>query len=455
MPSPPKTDEKGHPTDGTPWARLLELARDIVGERLQAHFKHNGPLTPRFEADARWDELHRLVPDGADLSYAEKVVFLLALTPHLQPGFWENIILEVLPHGGDFPELGGVKGSQHRGMLPTGETAQFIVAGLDTAARLAMQQIFDTHHYFHDQNMLWLEDVRESEPLMSGRLIVSQDWLEKAVFGREIPPRFSPEFPAKLTTTRMVWGDLVLHPFTADRVEDLKRWMQFHTVLENDANLSRRIQVGYRVLFYGPPGTGKTLTATLIGKEFQKDVYRIDLSQVVSKYIGETEKNLNQIFERAQNKDWILLFDEADALFGKRTNVQSSHDRFANQEVAFLLQRVEDFSGLMILASNFKSNIDDAFLRRFHALVHFPMPGAQERLRLWQQSMPASVQTGPDVKLRELAEAHEISGAAIVNVIQHATLRALSRGDSLITQDDLLAEIHRELKKEERSLVSG
>jgi SpoVK/Ycf46/Vps4 family AAA+-type ATPase len=250
----------------------------------------------------------------------------------------------------------------------------------------------------------------------------------------------------------MTWDDLVLHPFTADRVEDIKRWQQYHKVVEADANLSRRIQNGYRVLFYGPPGTGKTMTATLIGKEFNKDVYRVDLSQIVSKYIGETEKNLGRIFDRAQNKDWILFFDEADSLFGKRTNVQSSHDKFANQEVSFLLQRVEDFGGLMILASNFKSNIDDAFLRRFHAVIHFPMPTAQERLRLWQQSMPASVKADANLSLRELASAHEISGAAIVNIIQHATLRALSRPEPLITQEDLIAETQRELKKEERSL---
>ncbi len=287
---------------------------------------------------------------------------------------------------------------------------------------------------------------------MSGRLIVSPDWLDRVLLGHETPPRFSAEFPAKLVTTRMTWADLVLHPFTADRVEDIKRWQQYHPMIEADANLSRRIQNGYRVLFYGPPGTGKTMTATLIGKEFNKDVYRVDLSQIVSKYIGETEKNLGRIFDRAQNKDWILFFDEADALFGKRTNVQSSHDKFANQEVSFLLQRVEDFGGLMILASNFKTNIDDAFLRRFHAVIHFPMPTARERQKLWQQSMPASVAAASDVNLRELAEAHEISGAAILNIIQHATLRALSRPEPRIMQEDLIAETLRELKKEERSL---
>ena len=439
----------------TRWDALLDLLRDVVTQRFQQHFKGTAALATAYHSDDRWDALAGLLPDDELLSYDEKIVFLIALTPHLQPGFWEGALQEFLPNGGDFPELGGVKGNQHRAMLPTGETAQFILAGMEAEARLALQRLFDAHHYFFRHQILWLEPGPDSEPLMSGRLVLSQDWLERAVFGRETPPRFGADFPAKLTTTRMTWDDLVLHPYTADRVEDIKRWMQFHEVLENDANLSRRLTAGYRVLFYGPPGTGKTLTATLLGKEFGLDVYRIDLSQIVSKYIGETEKNLNRIFDRAQNKNWILFFDEADALFGKRTNVQSSHDKFANQEVSFLLQRVEDFPGLMVLASNFKSNIDEAFLRRFHSLVHFPMPNAQERLRLWQQSLPASVQAAPDVNLRELAETHEISGAAILNVIQHATLRALSRGDLAIRHEDLLAEIYRELKKEERSLVSG
>jgi SpoVK/Ycf46/Vps4 family AAA+-type ATPase len=270
--------------------------------------------------------------------------------------------------------------------------------------------------------------------------------------GREHKPKFSAEFPAKLTTTRMTWNDLVLHPYTADQIEDIKRWIQYRHILEKDENLSRKTTPGYRVLFYGPPGTGKTLTAALLGKEFDKDVYRIDLSQIVSKYIGETEKNLNKIFDRAQHKDWLLFFDEADALFGKRTSVQSSHDRYANQEVSFLLQRIEEFTGLMVLASNFKSNIDEAFLRRFHSIIHFPMPNAQERLKLWQQSLPQSVSADNSIDLRHLAGSYEISGAAIINAVQYASLRALSREGQILQQDDLLNGIRKELLKEEKSL---
>lgn len=273
------------------------------------------------------------------------------------------------------------------------------------------------------------------------------DYLITGVFGR---PDYSPDFPAKLSTTKMIWDDLVLHPFTAEQIEDIKRWLHYHHILEADPNLSRKISVGFRILFYGSPGTGKTLTATLMGKEFKREVYRIDLSQIVSKYIGETEKNLSKIFDRAQNKDWILFFDEADALFGKRTSVQSAHDKYANQETAFLLQRIEDFPGLIILASNFKSNIDEAFLRRFHAIIHFPMPNAQERLKLWEQSLPGAIQYNEELQLAKLAADYEISGAAIINVMQYACLRALARENKTLHHQDLLEGIKREIRKKDK-----
>jgi SpoVK/Ycf46/Vps4 family AAA+-type ATPase len=147
-----------------------------------------------------------------------------------------------------------------------------------------------------------------------------------------------------------------------------------------------------------------------------------------------------------------LFFDEADALFGKRTNVQSSHDKYANQEVSFLLQRVEDFSGLLILASNYKSNMDDAFLRRFHSIIQFPMPNAQERLKLWKQSLPVSIKLSDHLQLPLIAESHEISGAAIINIVQYASLKALSRDDKTLYHEDLLNGIKRELRKEEKSM---
>ena len=138
-------------------------------------------------------------------------------------------------------------------------------------------------------------------------------------------------------------------------------------------------------------------------------MFRIDLSTVVSKYIGETEKNLSSLFDKAAHKDWILFFDEADAIFGKRTNVRDAHDKYANQEVSYLLQRVESHPGLVILASNFKDNIDDAFMRRFQSVCYFHIPSPKERLLLWQQNLPAKLKIHSEISIEEIAERYELS----------------------------------------------
>ncbi|MEO1448255.1 MAG: ATP-binding protein, partial [Bacteroidota bacterium] len=197
---------------------------------------------------------------------------------------------------------------------------------------------------------------------------------------------------------------------------------------------------------------GKTLTASLLGKTTALDVYRVDLSKVVSKYIGETEKNLANIFDQAENKNWILFFDEADALFGKRTQANDSKDRHANQEVAYLLQRVEDFPGVVILASNLKSNIDEAFARRFQSMIYFPMPRPSQRLRLWEAAFPPQVNMHKNVNLEAIANKYEIAGGAINNITLHCSLRALTREDHTIYQHDLVDGIRREFRKEGKTV---
>lgn len=386
------------------------------------------------------------------LSLTELNLLLLALLPQVYPDFLNHAILETFPAGGDLPLLGGVKGQNHRGLLPTGETALALFAGTVLTDRLAMQACLQPDETLTREGLLYLENVKEGEPSMSGRLIVPQNIADQLLLGREPAPRFSLEFPAQKVTTAMSWEDVVLPLATRVQIEDMGTWLAHHTKITADENLSRKVKPGYRVLFYGPPGTGKTLTAALLGKEYHKEVYRIDLSQLVSKYIGETEKNLEALFRRAERKDWILFFDEADALFGKRTNVQTAHDKYANQEVSYLLQRVEDYNGLLILASNFKSNLDDAFVRRFHALIHFPMPNAQERLRLWQKSLPASLALEEQVDLTALVAQYELSGAGILNTVHYATLQAYGRSGNALTLAGLMDGIRKEFLKEERSL---
>ena len=382
------------------------------------------------------------------LSVEEHIVLLLALAPHIRPDFLDQIITTSLPNAGDFPQIGGTKIKQFRGILPTAETALFVLAGEDLQRRFELQDMFDEDHFFAKKQILYVETPKEKEPFMSGRLILSQEYVELFTRGKVSPPKFSMDFPAQLINTQLEWKDLVLDNQTFEQIQELENWVKYGDVLLYDWGMKNKIKPGYRALFHGPPGTGKTLTASLLGKYTQKDVYKVDLSMIVSKFIGETEKNLAKLFAKAESKGWILFFDEADALFGKRTNVRDAHDKYANQEVSYLLQRVETYDGLVILASNFKSNIDEAFIRRFQSIIHFPMPKVKERLVLWQNSFPLAVDLANNVSLSSLAQKYSLTGANIVNVVQFCCIEALARGSEQISLDAILQGIQRELSKE-------
>jgi SpoVK/Ycf46/Vps4 family AAA+-type ATPase len=283
---------------------------------------------------------------------------------------------------------------------------------------------------------------------MSGRILLDPEVVELLTLGQVSKPRFSTEFPAEYITTEMEWDDLVLDPVTFSQILRIESWVKYQHTFYKEWGMAKKIKPGYRVLFHGPPGTGKTLTATLLGKSTGLDVFKIDLSMVVSKYIGETEKNLARLFDKAQHKNWILFFDEADALFGKRTSVRDAHDKYANQEVSYLLQRIETFPGLVILASNFKSNIDDAFKRRFQSIIYFPMPDTEQRMQLWKQSFPEAIQLDAEVDLSAIAERYELSGANIMNIVQQTCINALAKDSKNITMQNLTACIGEELMKE-------
>jgi len=382
------------------------------------------------------------------LTIPETIILLLALVPHLSPGFISGVISEYLPKGGDFPEFGGVKGKNHRGILPTGETALYVLAGNDSNLRAQYLHFFSTEHLFARKEVLHLEEVPYGEPVISGSLILSAEYVELFTNGKTMKPRLSSDFPAQLIETELNWHDLILNEKTSSQIQEIEIWLKYNDKLLNDWGMKNRIKPGFRVLFSGPAGTGKTLTASLLGKYTQRDVYRIDLSLVVSKYIGETEKNLSRLFDKADSKDWILFFDEADALFGKRTGVRDAHDKYANQEVSYLLQRIESHAGLVILATNMKTNIDAAFTRRFNTIIEFENPTQEERLKLWKINIPQNIKLEKAINLEEIAQKYEVTGANIVNIIHYTCLQSISRNLKVITLPDLLNGIQKELEKE-------
>jgi len=364
----------------------------------------------------------KYLPEVGDQDAA--TLLLIALAPHAAPQLFDQAIQEKIKTSGDFPEIGGVRGKNFRGFLPTGQTALYLLAGDDRKKRSKVEQLFWSNHDFAEKKILWIEDLEQGEPEMSGKIIMAQDYVDQFLFGVSAPPHFSTGFPAKQIETKLTSDDIMMNKEVKRHYKNLKEWIDFNPSLMGEWGMDKYLRPGFRVLFYGPPGTGKTLVANVLGNETGKKVYRIDLSMVVSKYIGESEKKLALLFARAEDKDWILFFDEADAIFGKRTNVRDAHDKYANQEVSYLLQRIEEYKGLVILATNMKNNIDDAFIRRFNDIVKFTIPTDDERKEIWEKSFPENADYDD---IPDQVKKYELTGGNIINIVHYAGIQAVKR----------------------------
>ncbi|OGB25325.1 MAG: AAA family ATPase [Burkholderiales bacterium RIFCSPLOWO2_02_FULL_57_36] len=429
---------------------------EVLSTRFNAYFAQGGAqqdIRSHAPPDLNGDpSVFARTVQECGMGFDERIVLILTLIPHIRPQALDLFFTSNKNIERGFTEFGGWKGKSHGGMLPTCETAAFVIAGDDLNRRFEVARLFEPGHFFARRGIIRVETQTGGEPFFGSALIMETDYLNRFTTGQHHKPDYGAGFPAKLITTPLAWSDLVVTPEVMDEIENVKAWLKQGQELMRHWGLDKAVKPGFRTLFYGPPGTGKTLTATLLGKAAEVDVYRIDLSMVVSKYIGETEKNLANVFDQAQNKNWILFFDEADALFGKRTEGSTSNDRHANQEISYLLQRVEDFPGVVILATNLKTNIDEAFARRFQTSIYFPIPDALQRRRLWQHLFPDQSRLDASVDLDELAENHVLSGGALANVARYAAIRASRMQREKIAADDLLRAIKKEFLKEGRTL---
>jgi SpoVK/Ycf46/Vps4 family AAA+-type ATPase len=278
-----------------------------------------------------------------------------------------------------------------------------------------------------DDSRPTLADFQEASRLHSNRKL--------ATLARRIRPQYG-------------WNDIVL---PADRMEQLREicaTLRFRPIVYGDWGFGEHLSLGkgLNVLFSGPSGTGKTMASEILAHELGLELYKTDLSIIVSKYIGETEKNLSRIFTEAASSNAILFFDEADALFGKRSEIRDSHDRYANIEVNYLLQEMERYEGMAILATNLRKNMDEAFMRRLHFVVEFPFPTADDRLRIWQGVFPRGTPCDPDLDFDFLARAFEMSGGSIRNIALGAAFQAA--GDRRrISMSHLIRATRREYQK--------
>ncbi len=261
---------------------------------------------------------------------------------------------------------------------------------------------------------------------------------------------------ARKITPRYTWDDIVLPDDQLGLLHEIVATVRGRPQVLDEWGVGEKLasSAGVTMLFAGPPGTGKTMAAEVIASELRLDLYKIDLSTVVSKYIGETEQNLERIFSEAHNSNAILFFDEADAIFGKRSEVKDAHDRYANIEVSYLLQRMEAYDGVTVLATNLRANLDEAFTRRLQFAVDFPFPEEADRLRIWQTLFPSGVPRTPDLDFALLSRRFKLAGGSIRNVLVNAAFLAAAQ-DTPVTMELLLHSVRRELQKMGRLVDEG
>ncbi|MBI3511850.1 MAG: ATP-binding protein [Bacteroidetes bacterium] len=404
-----------------------------------------------WDADALPDCPFTRLVGSLGLSRTERILLLLSLEPHYSPA---NIIKRVskLSEGEKQASTLGYYLDPFSGnYYPTLQTLFLLCADTDPAAwRVSEQEVIHRGRLMKEQIIL-LREVDERVRIgnrLNSLIDLATEYVDYLLHGRRPRPDFGRSFPARWVTTNLGWEQLVLNKITRTEIDDVMDWVAHGK--EVIKRTGGKINKSFPVLFYGPPGTGKSFTAKLIGKQYGKDVFRIDLSMIVSKYIGETEKNLAYLFDRAESKDWILFFDEADALFGKRTGISDSKDKWANLEMSYLLQRMEEHEGLCILATNLKHNLDPALTRRFQALIHFPFPKPEERIQIWEKSIPPGFEYTTDISFSKLAH-FELSGAGIANVIKASCVKATKRGDHVLNATDISRFIRIEYAKDSRT----
>jgi SpoVK/Ycf46/Vps4 family AAA+-type ATPase len=289
--------------------------------------------------------------------------------------------------------------------------------------------------------------VRRSTDLarLSGEKTISEESLHKCCYDQVVVGLNTLATPIKPAYS---WDDLVLPESEVRQLKEACAHVKYRHTVYNEWGLGRRAAYGrgLSVLFSGPPGTGKTMAAQVVTNQLHMQMYKIQLSQIVSKYIGETEKNLRQVFTEAGNANCILFFDEMDALFGKRSEVKDSHDRNANIETAYLLQQMEEYDGVILMATNLLQNIDEAFMRRINFVISFPFPDVRTRKLLWEKMLDTGAPISDDVDLDFLAKSFKLAGGNIKNCAVHAAFLAAAE-DKPVSMKHLISSIVSEQRK--------
>ncbi len=384
--------------------------------------------------------------DDLALSREERLVLALALSVHVAPHLLGVLLATESYLGGVISLLGGYRSTQYGRFIPTFQTAFFLLGGASTQARVEYNYLLEPSHVFFKKGIL----KYPSEDIVTDSFLeLTPEYQSLLVHSQAYEPQYSARFPAQKISTSLIWDDLVLGKDALEEVKEIEYWVAHQDEIMDEWQLNRHLHKGYKAVFYGASGTGKTLTTTLLGKATGLPVYRTDTSALVSKYVGETGKNLENLFSAAENKNWILFFDEAESLFAKRGTIKDASDQYANQTITYLLQRIEDYNGVVILATNKLSSIDNAFRRRFQNIIKFEKPNRQQRLRLWQQAFQGHLQLSSEVNLEFIAQHYdEVTGGILVNILRDCAIRVAQRQEgNMVLWNDVYYSLRKQYRK--------
>ncbi|WP_336703406.1 ATP-binding protein [Chryseobacterium indologenes] len=383
------------------------------------------PETPESDDQSPYS----ITINAHQLTVLDRIILALGIASAHYPSILKTFV-QIEENSNAFAiEAGGEYDRISRSFKPTFQTALFLLAGKDLSlwSQYGAQLV--------NGSVLLKNDIiynRSSTEFIHGKIELDTAYLNYFLSGQKPQLDHGSYFPGRLYKSDLTMQDIILEDNVRDQIKPIGHYI---SALENGffKTNEHSFKPGFIALFYGAPGTGKTMLAGILANTYGIDMYHVDLSQVVSKYIGETEKNLEVLFNRLQGKNCMLFFDEADALFGKRSDVKDAHDRYANQEVSYLLQRIEKFDGLTILASNFENNMDDAFKRRIDVSVNVIRPTETTRKALWEHYLPKNITFESNDLLQYLTKEYNYTGANIRNIMKNVAMALHDRNETSIT----------------------
>lgn len=397
----------------------------FLEDDLALYILHEVPQPSKFDDESPYS----ITINSYALTTIDRVILALGIASAHYPSMLKTFVQIEESSNAFAIEAGGEYNKINRSFKPTFQTALFLLAGKD----LALWSHYSAQ--LMNGSVLLKNDIiynRSSTEFIHGKIELDTAYLNYFLSGQKPQLDHGSYFPGKLYQSDLTMDDIILEDHVREQIKPIGHYIK---ALENGFFKTNKhnFKPGFIALFYGAPGTGKTMLAGILANTYGIDMYHVDLSQVVSKYIGETEKNLEVLFNRLQGKNCMLFFDEADALFGKRSDVKDAHDRYANQEVSYLLQRIEKFDGLTILASNFENNMDDAFKRRIDVSVNVIRPTEPTRKVLWEHYLPKNITFESDELLQHLTKEYSYTGANIRNIMKNVIMALYDRKETVIT----------------------